>query len=103
MARGIPIERVVHWMAAAPARLAGLSNTKGAISVGADADLVIWDPDVTSVVDAARLHHRHPVSPYAGMTLAGRVKTTILRGTVIFNEGDVSGPPTGRMIGSSSS
>lgn len=100
--RGIPIDRVVRWMSAAPARLAGLPNTKGAISVGADADLVLWDPDAKSVVGAARLHHRHPVSPYSGMTLTGRVKTTMLRGEIIFNDGEILGRPAGRMIGSAS-
>jgi allantoinase len=99
-ARRIPIERVVQWMASRPATLAGLAKTKGTISPNADADLVIWDPDVETVVDAAALHHRHPVTPYAGMSLRGRVKTTMLRGQVVFDEGTVLPHPAGRMIGS---
>ena len=100
--RGIPIERVVGWMSAAPARLAGLANVKGAVSVGAQADLVLWDPEAKNVVDPAKLFHRHPVCPYSGMTLTGRVKTTILRGRIIFNDGEIVGRPAGRMIGSAS-
>ena len=46
-------------MSAAPARLAGLDGRKGAIALGHDADLVIFDPDREMIVDASRLYHRH--------------------------------------------
>ncbi len=75
--RGIP--DVVRWMAEGPARLAGLQR-KGRLQVGADADLCVFAPDETFVVDAARLHHRNPVTPYAGRTLHGVVRSTWLRG-----------------------
>ena len=97
--RGIPVTRLAEWMAAAPARLAGLRDVKGAIQPGADADFAIWDPDAVAVIDPSTLHQRHPVTPYAGMTIRGRVRTTILRGTVIFSDGEVLPAPSGRMIG----
>ncbi len=78
--RGRTLDEVVQWMATAPARLAGLS-AKGSLAVGYDADLVAFDPDETYLVEAARLLHRHPVTPYAGRTLTGRVRQTWLRGT----------------------
>jgi allantoinase len=86
-------------MAAAPARLAGLRDVKGAIQPGADADFAIWDPDAVAVIDPSTLHQRHPVTPYAGMSVRGQVRTTILRGTVIFSDGEVVPKPSGRMIG----
>jgi allantoinase len=86
-ARGIGLERVASWMASAPAALAGLAHRKGRIEPGHDADLVIWDPDAEWTVDATALHHRHAVTPYAGMRLRGRVQTTILRGRTIFDRG----------------
>ena len=101
-ARGIPIERVVNWMAGAPARLAGIAHVKGTIFDGADADLVFWDPDARSTVDPSALHHRHPVTPYAGMELNGAVRTTLLRGQIIFDDGQVAPIASGRMIGSRS-
>jgi len=78
--RGIPLDDVVRWMAAAPARLAGLAR-KGVLAEGSDADLCVFAPDETFTVDPAALHHRHPVTPYAGRTLAGMVRSTWLRGT----------------------
>lgn len=90
--------RLVLWMAEAPARLAGQSHAKGAIAVGRDADLVIWDPDVEATVDPALLHHRHPVTPYAGMRLRGRVRRTLLRGATVYHEGRFADSPLGRQV-----
>ena len=84
--RGIPFERVARWMAAAPAMLAGIEQMKGSIAIGRDADLVLWDPDAESAVDPAALYHRHPVTPYAGMQLRGVVRTTFLRGQVVYDD-----------------
>ena len=79
-ARGVPPERIADWMSAAPARLAGLADRKGAIAEGYDADIVLWDPDASFVVDPTRLHHRHPVTPYAGRELFGVVHATYVAG-----------------------
>ena len=65
---------------------------------GADADLVIWDPDAESIVDAETLYHRHRVTPYHGRRLRGSVHSTILRGTVVFDDGRCCGAPTGRLL-----
>ena len=97
--RGIPLSRLGQWMAAAPARLAGLSARKGAISPGMDADLVVFDPEASFEVTPARLHYRHPVSPYIGDMLYGVVKATFLRGSEIYCDGKFLGPPLGMEAG----
>ena len=81
-ARGHSLAAVVEWMARRPAELVGLHD-KGRIAVGADADLVAFDPDDTFVVEPARLHHKNPVTPYAGKKLHGVVRTTWLRGQAV--------------------
>jgi allantoinase len=88
-ARGFALEDVVRWMSAAPARHAGLTGRKGGISVGADADLVVFDPDGSTKVDGAVIEHRHKLTPYAGQTLRGSVVATYLRGEAVFAEGAV--------------
>ena len=97
-ARGAAPSRLAQWMCAAPAALAGLSERKGAIAVGRDADLVLWDPDADAVVDPAALEHRHPTTPYAGMRLRGRVHRTLLRGELVYDEGRFPAPPRGRVL-----
>jgi allantoinase len=85
-------------MATAPACLVGLDGSKGAIAPGYDADLVAFDAEATFTVDERFLEHRHPITPYHGRTLAGRVDATWLRGTLVFREGDFPGPPSGRSL-----
>jgi allantoinase len=96
--RGIAFERLADWMSAAPARLAGLDHRKGAIAIGHDADLVVVDPDREMVVDASRLYHRHPVTPYDGARLKGLITLTMLRGAIVYQHGEVVGPPAGELL-----
>jgi allantoinase len=96
-ARGHTLVDLARWMAAAPARLAGLDGRKGAIAAGRDADLVVFDPDAAFRVDPASLHHRHPVTPYAGRMLHGVVLETWLRGRMVHDRGRFA-PPTGTAL-----
>jgi allantoinase len=91
--RGHTLVDVVRWMATGPARRVGLAG-KGEIAVGADADLCVLAPDETFVVDVARLHHKNPVSAYAGRTLTGTVRRTWLHGVPI----DLAAAPRGRLL-----
>jgi allantoinase len=97
-ARGYSLTHIAKWMCEGPARLAGLENKKGAIAIGRDADLVIWNPDVTFRVHPEQLHHRHNLTPYAGRNLMGTIETTFLRGTKIFESGEFSSAPAGHLL-----
>jgi allantoinase len=95
MERGHTLADVARWMATAPADRVGLGH-KGRIEVGADADLVRFAPDDEFTVDVGRLHHRNPVSAYAGRRLAGVVRETWLRGVPI--RFDTKDTPRGRLL-----
>ena len=86
------MSEVAGWMARAPAEFAGLT-AKGRIAPGFDADFCVFAPDESFVVDPQRLHHRHPVTPYAGRSLRGVVRSTILRGEVVDGK-----RPRGRLL-----
>lgn len=90
--RGHTLAELAGWMAAAPARLAGLAG-KGAIAPGHDADFAVFAPDQSFVVDPARLRHRNPVTPYAGVRLRGVVRETWLAGERIDGH-----TPRGRLL-----
>jgi allantoinase len=96
--RGYALTDVARWMCSAPAHLAGLDHRKGAIAAGLDADLVIFNPDARFSVDPARLQHRHKLTPYAGRELAGAVEATFLRGNKVFDRGEFSSAPLGRVL-----
>jgi allantoinase len=94
--RGHDLADVVRWMAAGPAVLAGLGS-KGAIRVGAAADLVAFAPDEPLVVVADALHHRNKVTPYDGARLTGVVRRTWLAGVPV-DPTDTDRPARGRLL-----
>jgi allantoinase len=87
--RGIGLDRIVHWMATAPATLTGLAG-RGSITPGNRADLCVLAPDQMFVVDPANLLHRTPITPYIGRTLRGAVEQTWLAGVPV-TDGDRRG------------
>ncbi|MBT0767489.1 allantoinase AllB [Kineosporia sp. J2-2] len=90
---GFTLTDVAEWMSARTANQAGLTR-KGRIALGYDADLCLFAPDEAAVVSAADLEHRHPITPYDGMALAGVVRETWLGGEPI----DLTAPPRGRLL-----
>jgi allantoinase len=96
--RGIGWDKVADWLCRRPAELAGLGRRKGRLEPGYDADLVVVSPEESFDVQAAALHHRHPITPYLGRRLTGAVKTTYLRGEVAFDRGSFPGEPQGRAL-----
>jgi allantoinase len=72
--------------------LVGLQRRKGQVAAGRHADLVVWDPGASFVVDPAVLQHRHPVTPYAGRRLRGVVRATYLRGRLVYRDAAFAAP-----------
>jgi dihydropyrimidinase len=75
----ITVERLAEVLAETPAQLFGLPS-KGAIEVGRDADLVLWDPAARRTLTQADLHHTSDYTPYEGMELAGAPVRVLARG-----------------------
>lgn len=87
VARGrITVERMVDLLATAPARRFGLGR-KGAIEVGRDADIVLFDPTAGRTIRAAELHHTSDYTPYEGMAVTGAVRDVFVRGQPVIRAG----------------
>jgi dihydropyrimidinase len=85
--RGIPLERMVSLTATRPAQLFGLWPRKGAIMVGADADLVVIDPDTPFRVSADTQHSGARYSVWEGAESSVTVQHTLLRGEFAVRDG----------------
>ena len=96
--RGFTSDDLARWMAREPARLVGISDKKGEIAPGRDADLIVFDPDTNFIVNGIELHHRHKATPYEGQVLAGRVETTYLRGRAVYRSGGFIGTARGQTL-----
>ena len=83
-------ERWVEVCATAPARLFGL-GAKGVLAEGYDADVVIYDPNATSVLSAKTHHMNLDYSAYEGVSVQGGVRTVLSRGEVIVDKGTFLG------------
>jgi len=92
--RGLSYNRIAELVCLNPARRFGLHN-KGDVAAGMDADLVLVDPDETFTVRASESESAQGYTPFEGMELTGRVKSTWLRGTEVWNGSEILGPPKG--------
>ncbi|MGK0742120.1 dihydropyrimidinase [Leucobacter sp. Z1108] len=76
--------RFVEITSARPAKLFGMYPRKGTISVGADADIVVWDPNSDHVITAAGGHSRTDYNLYEGMRVTGLPVTVFSRGRALI-------------------
>jgi dihydropyrimidinase len=84
-------ERWVEIISTAPARLFGMYPRKGSVTVGADADLVIYDPNAKRTISASTHHMAVDYSCYEGRTVQGRSDLVLSRGTVVVRHGEFTG------------
>ncbi len=96
--RGMALADLAPALTRRPAELVGLAERKGSIAAGRDADLVVFDPEAEFTVAADMLHHRHRATPYEGFRLYGRIETTFLRGSRVYDAGRLSDVPGGRIV-----
>lgn len=85
----ISLDHFVRLTATNPAKLYGLAPRKGDIVVGADADLVLWDPQREVKLTNDIMQHAIDYTPYEGKTVTGWPVATYLRGQIVMRDGEV--------------
>jgi dihydropyrimidinase len=95
----LDIHRFVDALSTRPAKLFGLFPRKGTIAIGADADLVVYDPDYRGTISAATQHSNNNYNGFEGFRIEGRPSHVTVRGRVQVRDGAFVGKPDrGRMI-----
>ena len=97
--QGLSLDECHKLMARGPATACGLEHRKGCLEPGFDADFCIWNPQETFTVTEDMLIHKNKTNPYLGMKLKGVVKQTVVRGVVVYENGQIIVPkPTGLVL-----
>lgn len=91
----ITLEQFVALTSTNHAKIYGLYPQKGSLAVGADADVVIWDPAREVTISQELMHHGSDYTPWEGYKVTGWPVKTILRGSVVYDDGRVTGPKGG--------
>ncbi|HLR54395.1 MAG TPA: dihydropyrimidinase [Pseudogracilibacillus sp.] len=84
-------QKFVDLIATTPAKNMGLGYCKGHIGVGMDADIVIYDPEPTTVVSNENSHHGVDYNTFEGFKQEGKVEHVLLRGKQVVSEGEFVG------------
>ena len=88
----ITLERWVELTSTTPARMFGMYGKKGVIQPGADADIVVYDPNGHTSIGYDKTHHMNmDHSAWEGFEIDGHVDTVISKGKVIVNDGQYLG------------
>jgi len=87
----ISLQRWVEICSTAPAKIFGLAGKKGTIAPGADADIVVWDPEHKQTLSARTLHMNCDYNPYEGRVVTGGAETVLSRGRVVVDKGTFKG------------
>ncbi len=95
----LDLQRFVDALSTRAAKLFGLFPRKGTIAVGADADLVVYDPEYRGTISAAKQYTNNDYNGFEGLAIEGRPSVVTVRGKIQVRDGEFVGDATrGRML-----
>jgi dihydropyrimidinase len=89
----ISVNRFVEIVATTPARMFGMYPQKGTVAVGSDADIVVFDPNASTVISVDTHHMNVDYSAYEGFELAGKVDVVLSKGKTVVADNEYLGSP----------
>jgi len=95
--RKLSLRRLVSLLSTNPAKVFGLSS-KGRLENGADGDVVLIDMKEKGKIDPEKFFSKAHYSPFQGWKTQGSVNTTIVNGSVVYREGEITGKPGGGKV-----
>jgi dihydropyrimidinase len=95
----LSLEKFVELTSTEPAKIYGLYPRKGALAIGSDADIAVWDPKATVRLAAPGMHDRAGYTPYDGLSVTGWPAIVLSRGGVVVRDGALQvAPGSGRFL-----
>lgn len=85
----LSLEEYIPLVTSKPAYFLGLQSSKGVIEIGADADFVVWQPEVNEMVEPSQIQHRFSCSAYAHQKLYGKILKTIINGITVCEHNNI--------------
>ncbi len=92
------LEKFIPLLTEHPAKFIGVNERKGKIAVGYDADLLVWDPHEKRRITTGDILFRHKISPYIGEELFGVIHQTIVNGSTIYHNNEITAKNAGTII-----
>ncbi len=93
----INMQQFCALMSTQPAHLFGMPQ-KGVVAVGADADIVLWEPDFEQVISRENQHDDCDYTPYEGMAVRGRARDVFVGGEPVIEQGSLTGNQCGKFV-----
>ena len=94
----ITLEEFIPMLTSRPAEFLKLEKQKGAISVGLDADFVIWSPEEKFIVSEDDIYYKHKANPYSGRPMFGMVRCTIVNGINVYQDKQIINKNAGKWV-----
>lgn len=94
----ISLTQMCAYLSENPAKLYGMYPKKGAVRVGSDADIVIFDPSGAGVITQQSSHSACDYNPYEGVRTEGRIERVYLRGRLVYSDGEITLENSGRYV-----
>ena len=95
---GLGIKDLVKFLCTEPAKLVGIDNRKGKLSLGYDGDICVWHPENSFTVTRDIVEFQNKANPYMEKRLQGEVQSTFIRGLCVFDAKEKFGDPIGNVI-----
>jgi allantoinase len=92
------LEQFIPLLTEYPAQFLNINHRKGFIKEGFDADLVVWQPEESFIVNEEAIFHKHKISPYVSRRLFGKVERTYVNGELVFENGFITNKNKGRPL-----